>query len=417
MNEIRSFLGVVRIAFARAGTPKVAGDRRFMRPFMWMMFPGLVCLYVLTLYYQPEVRQPVVLVLFTFFMVMHAFLHFLVMRTGDEFRWMTSYVIAQGVIAFAAARLGHNASLAYGLFYGLIGETVGILWKTTRGLFSLLFNLLLSALAFILVEGIDRLWLWVVTSLPFVALILLYVFVFRRSIDDTERYKKLLAELETAHRQLAEYAARVEDLTIADERQRMARELHDTLSQGLAGIILQLEAATAHLGQKHPDKVGAILGQAITHARSTLDEARRAIGDLRAEEPHDLDLAVREEVDRFTAITGIPCELDMRSLDDLPEPVREHAARSVAEGLSNVARHASAKHAAVKIGVSDGFLMLEIMDDGKGFNPENAIGRPGHYGLLGMRERARLAGGSMEIKSAVDKGTTLHLSLPVKGLP
>ena len=84
-----------------------------------------------------------------------------------------------------------------------------------------------------------------------------------------QRPCELLAELETANRQLTEYAARVEDLTIAAERQRMARELHDTLSQGLAGLILQLEAADAHLAANRPERARGILEQSMEKARGT----------------------------------------------------------------------------------------------------------------------------------------------------
>jgi len=99
---------------------------------------------------------------------------------------------------------------------------------------------------------------------------------------------ELLAELESANRQLTEYAARVEDLTIAAERQRMARELHDTLSQGLAGLILQLEAADAHLAADRPERARGILEQSMEKARGTLKEARQVIDDLRQPAGHDL---------------------------------------------------------------------------------------------------------------------------------
>jgi len=85
----------------------------------------------------------------------------------------------------------------------------------------------------------------------------------------------------------------------------------------------------------------------------------------------------------------------------------------VAEGLTNIARHAHASRAAVRITFDDRKLELVIQDDGVGFDPQAAEGQPGHYGLLGMRERARLAGGKLEITSAPHQGATLRVGLPL----
>ena len=106
--------------------------------------------------------------------------------------------------------------------------------------------------------------------------------MYSRQADARVKAQELLAELEAANRRLTESADQIEDLTLANERQRMARELHDTLAQGLAGLILQLEAADSHLASGHPDRAQAIVQQAMTRARETLAESRRAIDGLRA---------------------------------------------------------------------------------------------------------------------------------------
>jgi len=140
-----------------------------------------------------------------------------------------------------------------------------------------------------------------------------------------------LLKLEAANRQLSEYAARVEDLTIAAERQRMARELHDTLSQGLAGLILQLEAVDAHLSHNHPEKAHAIISDAMLQARATLADARRAIDDLRQTTQDDFETSLRLEISRFTDATGIPCIFHADATPPLPDPVKETIIRAVAE--------------------------------------------------------------------------------------
>jgi NarL family two-component system sensor histidine kinase YdfH len=205
----------------------------------------------------------------------------------------------------------------------------------------------------------------------------------------------------------------VEDLTIANERQRMARELHDTLSQGLAGLILQLEAADAHLAGDRPERARGILQQSMEKARGTLAEARQAIDDLRQPAERDLAEAVSQEAERFTDATGIPCEPLIELAIEIPELVSETAIRAISESLTNVARHSRAKNVTLRLTGNDKGLEIEICDDGVGFDP--AAVEAGHYGLLGMRERVRLAGGSLEVRSEPGKGACILIRFPLEG--
>jgi NarL family two-component system sensor histidine kinase YdfH len=243
---------------------------------------------------------------------------------------------------------------------------------------------------------------------------ILYTTMYVRQSQARERAQQLLKELENANRQLTEYAAKVEDLTITAERQRMARELHDTLAQGLAGLVLQLEAIDSNLSRGNTAKAQAITQQAMDRARSTLADVRRAIDDLRSAEMPEIDLetAVCEEAGRFTAATGIPCELSIALPLSLPDDVRDNALRVVSEALTNIARHAQAQHTAVSLRPINQALDVEVRDDGVGFDPAQ-IGA-GHYGLIGLRERARLIGGTLNIESAPGQGTTLTVSLPLE---
>jgi NarL family two-component system sensor histidine kinase YdfH len=241
----------------------------------------------------------------------------------------------------------------------------------------------------------------------------MFVWMFDRQNRAREEAQRALRELDAAHHQLAEYAAQVEDLTLANERQRMARELHDTLAQGLAGLVLQLEAIDSHLSRGNPAKAQAITQQAMDRARSTLADVRRAIDDLRSADTPDVDLetAVREEAGRFMAATGIPCELTIALPHSLPDNVRDTALRVVSEALTNIARHAQARHTAVALRPIDHALDIAVRDDGAGFDPAQISA--GHYGLIGLRERARLIGGTLNIESAPGQGTTLRAQLPL----
>ncbi|MCB0232342.1 MAG: sensor histidine kinase, partial [Anaerolineae bacterium] len=249
---------------------------------------------------------------------------------------------------------------------------------------------------------------------PMTAFVVVYVVLYTRQAEAKAEAQRLLRELETAHRQLAEYAVQVEDLTLAAERQRMARELHDTLAQGLAGLILQLEAAKSQLEAGRTTRTGEIIDQALLRARETLGEARQAIGDLRSSDgvPADLGLAIRREVDRFSAATGIPCAVEVSLSATLPQRSTEHAVRIVSEALSNVALHAEADHVWVSAAQQDDLITITVRDDGVGFDRDPQKPGAGHYGLVGMRERARLAGGMLAVTSAPGRGTAVQLSLP-----
>lgn len=238
----------------------------------------------------------------------------------------------------------------------------------------------------------------------------LYVTLYMRQAEAREKAQALADELEASNRQLAEYAAQVEDLSIANERQRMARELHDTLSQGLAGLILQLEASDAHLGNNRPDKAKAIIGNAMEQARITLAEARRVIDDLRQPSLDDLDSALRREIERFTHATGLPIDYRSDQTPPLSAPVTETLIRALAESLTNIANHARARNVNVEIQVRDKTLTLTIQDDGTGFDP--AAIPSGHYGILGIKERVRLVHGTVEIQSRNGTGTSLKITIP-----
>lgn len=272
----------------------------------------------------------------------------------------------------------------------------------------------LAAASGLAVIGGKALPAWVETALPVAAFTIVYTYLYIRQAEARTHAQALLKELETAHRQLSAYALQVEELTRTAERQRMARELHDTLAQGLAGVVLQLEAVQSHLENGNTSRAQQIVQQAAERARLTLADARRAIDDLRTVQSDKLELetAVRAEVERFTNATGIPCELNISLPEGINENISGHAVRITGEGLNNIARHARASAVKLKMEHTDTHLIIELRDNGVGFDPAIAQNQPGHYGLLGMRERARLAGGSLKVESTPGAGATLTVLLP-----
>ena len=208
-----------------------------------------------------------------------------------------------------------------------------------------------------------------------------------------------------------------EQIAVLEERDRMARELHDTLAQGVSGLVLQLEAVKHHLEKSEIPESQMIVSEAATQARDALRNARAAIDDLRAEAlfAPDFVAVMAQRAQRFHAATGIVCNLEARLPDNLllPPTVSLHARRAVAEMLANVASHAKATTVGLRLDLADGCLLVEVVDDGVGFDTEAAVG-PGHYGIIGLKERARLIGGQFFIESAPENGTTVQLRLPLE---
>jgi NarL family two-component system sensor histidine kinase YdfH len=269
---------------------------------------------------------------------------------------------------------------------------------------------------------VDHLFFWgwsalvgfLLVTLPMTAFLMALVYLYLRQTHARQEAQQLLAALEKANQQLAAYAAHVEDLTLTTERQRMARELHDTLAQGLAGLLLQLEAVESHLGRGNVARAQSIISQAMQRARLTLADARRAIDDLRdGNFLPELNESLREEIARLGETTGLPCYAELHAPNNLPLALQETILRTAGEGLTNIARHAQARQVWLTLCQETQEITLRVRDDGIGFDPATATRGNGHYGLIGLRERAQLAGGALDIASAPGAGTTLTLRLPL----
>ena len=387
---------------------KIEQDYRIFFAFMTIILAGM---YFVSIKSNPALQQLWNGTLFTILMVAHITIHWLVVRIIQTPSRKALYIIGQGLLALVITHLSQNTGMVFSLYMALIGETIGFLGINRWSVLSTLYFLVLSLLNLAVFTNLNNAIYWLVTVIPITIFISMYVTLYVRQAEAREKAEALAAELEAANQQLTEYAARVEDLTITTERQRMARELHDTLSQGLAGLILQLEATDAHLNNNHIAKAQSIIGNAMEQARATLADARRAIDDLRQSSLDDLDSALRLEISRFTNATGIPILFHADQIPPLPAPVTETLVRAVAEALTNVANHAQAQNVAVDVRMKDKSLSVTIQDDGRGFDA-SAI-PSGHYGILGIKERVRLVNGSFEIQSNNGKGTTIRIDIPI----
>lgn len=391
--------------------PVIINTESETRVFYGIMTLVLLVMTVFVIATQPDLRQPERLIPFILIMTAHIILHWLLKYFYMIPQRALGYMLIQGTLMTALIFLTQHFGIVLGLSLALVGETIGVYGVSRRGVLAAAFYLALSLGFFVVVSGISQFGWWLVYIIPMIVFVVIYVEMYSRQASANKRASELLAELESANRELSEYAAQVEDLTITDERQRMARELHDTLSQGLAGLILQLEAADANLSSGRVEKARQIVQQTMVHARNTLANARRAIDDLRESNTLDFTEIIQREVSRFRSTAGIPCILEVNLPQDLPERLVDPLVRIMTEALANIIHHAGATQASIVINVQDQKINLEIQDNGVGFEPSDI--ETGHYGLIGMRERARLAGGELSIDSQPGHGTTIRSRIPI----
>jgi NarL family two-component system sensor histidine kinase YdfH len=382
-------------------------------PFYLFLFVMLVATYVAVLVTDESMRQAGRLALFSALMLVHTLLHLSSALLPHRQRWIPAYCLIQGGLVLAIGFLTQAGALILGLNMALIGEMVGVLWPNRRAAAAVaLFFMALLSLNVVVLWGGAALLQFLPGAAAVLIFVLLYVSLYVRQVQAREDAQALLQELEVAHGQLQAYASQVEELTISQERQRMARELHDTLAQGLAGLILQLEAAEAHLETGNQNRAQAVVGQAMQRARTTLGEARRAIQALRpaALEQGNLVDALGQEMDRFAATTGVDATFEADAGPPALDPdTALDILRIVQEALSNVARHAGASHVLVRLAREDGTLRLEVHDDGIGFEVAGQMDPSGTFGLRGMQERAQRIGGHLAVESSQGQGTRLRL--------
>jgi signal transduction histidine kinase len=233
-----------------------------------------------------------------------------------------------------------------------------------------------------------------------------------RIIEQSAERRQLIEQLRSTRDELA--AAERESGRLA-ERQRLARDLHDTLAQGFVSIVLQLQAAEGEL-PAGADAARAHLERARRTASDNLTEVRRLVWDLRPESlrASSLGEALGRLTDRLAEETGVAVTA---AVTGTPRPLSPDAEvtllRVTQEALANVRKHARAGRVALTLSYMDGEAALDVRDDGVGFVGVDGLGSNGGLGLRGMRERVEALGGRLAVESAPGAGTTVAVTLPV----
>ncbi len=255
------------------------------------------------------------------------------------------------------------------------------------------------------------------------------LFLHKLAITSAER-AKLIQELQAAHKELGRARERDIELAALRERERLARELHDSLGHGLVTLTVQLEAAHK-LMPLDPVRASSLINDMKTLTRSSMDQLRRSLAGLRT--PGLGDRALAEALEGLCGEIAQRCQLKIErqvpaELGALSPAVGETIWRVAQEALANVERHARATEVRLALGlespkVAPGALsapanqrmrqiVVRVTDDGIGI-PGGAESRSGHYGLRGLRERVEGLGGILEISRNHPKGTVLEARLPV----
>ena len=252
-------------------------------------------------------------------------------------------------------------------------------------------------------------------TLPILGVPLIRAFAFgtighivTRLISTQRKQQRKLLE---ANLKLNEHANALEQLTTSRERNRLARELHDTLAHTLSGLTVNLEAIKIMLGDDHP-QINARIDHALDNTRTGLTDTRRALRDLRAKQVEDLGLALALENLAEGASTRGNFDIQVTIPDqmpDLPIKVEQCFYRIAQESLENIVKHAEANIVFLTLSIADHVLRIRIEDDGKGFDTR-VDNTPDTLGIQGMFERAAECEGKIKIESTVGLGTIISLS-------
>jgi signal transduction histidine kinase len=256
---------------------------------------------------------------------------------------------------------------------------------------------------------------WRISNILLFSLTLIFALLLINALlaerQSREQLQVVYQELELTHTQLRQYALRIEDQATLQERNRIAREIHDGLGHTLAAQTIQINNALLYW-QSNNDKSLTFLKQAKQLGADALLEIRRSISVLRSNplQGQPLETAINKLVSDFQATTGIEVSCNLYLSLSLPLEINTTIYRILQESLTNISKHAEAKSVVVTLQQQTELIYLSIEDNGTGFDPtQNTTG----FGLQGMRERAAASGGKFYLDSQPGKGCQITVDLPL----
>jgi two-component system, NarL family, sensor histidine kinase YdfH len=368
---------------------------------------GLVYIGALVLQYL-EKYLPYQTILFTLVIVIHTVFYWFSNLLTIKRKW--PYFLIQGALVFISTFFIPEGSIVIliGLLPILIAQSITVFQHTLKIIIIFMIFYFCYCLVIWNNYGPQELPIFILILFLILTIVIFYSVLYNRQVNARLRMESYLQELELAHQ-------KVEELTLSNERQRMARDLHDTLAQGLAGIIMQLEAVQAHLQKGNTIRCEEIIQKSMNQARETLHSARIAIDNLRATSMDQVNFyhSVVEMINKFKESFNCKISYEVDRNIALTTLAVEHSLFIISECLVNVARHSQAEMVQIKVKTDNNFLSLEVKDDGIGFIAEKVGKNVGKYGLLGLQERVRLLSGTITINSRPGLGTKVSVMIPI----
>jgi len=323
------------------------------------------------------------------------------------------YFAIQSGMIFISSLFFYEIDFFALLYMPLAGQVIYLLprrsaytWIVTL----LILNFIGQSIQFGLPNGLSFIFLYT-AGLIFTAGFAIFALQAEESQVKTE---SLLAELQVGHQKLQEYAVQIEQLAIVQERNRLARDLHDSVTQALYGLTLQSEAAARQLHAGQTILAAAQIREVRDIAHQALREMRLMIFELRPPilDEEGLIPALQARLDAVENRSGLQATLKAENIGRLPLEIENGLYGIAREALNNILKHANAQRVELALSQVEGKIDLNICDDGVGFDSEKAGSQSG-LGLSGMHERAAQMGGTLTIESQPKNGAHLHIQVPL----
>ncbi|RKL65540.1 hypothetical protein CR203_20280 [Salipaludibacillus neizhouensis] len=346
--------------------------------------------------------------IFTILIVTHVILYRISYRF--KYKYASFYYFLQSSVIFISAFIMPHGSpiVLVGLIPILIAESIHYFESSFKVLLAVILLYIPYSVAIATNYGVHELPFFLPILFFIVAISAFYSIHHAKQMKAWSRMQYYISELEAANQ-------KIEELTIINERKRLARDLHDTLAQGLAGLIMKLEAIDVYVQQGNQDKSRQIIRDSMKQARNALRDARGAIDDLRSEAVSEINfvMEVENEIIRFENATSVDVTSSMQTIPPLTDVIRRHGIFIISESLTNIAKHAHASAVEVEISKDQKDLYIRITDNGAGFDTNSISEKHGHYGLIGMYERVRILNGTLNISSQKEIGTKVRIEIPL----
>lgn len=377
-----------------------------------MEFPvigGILLAYTATVFFQSAQNWNIKsIVSFSFLIILHAGMYLYREHLFKE--KIGFYLFLQGIIIFSLSIvIKENYQAAYlGLIPMIIAQSIQLCGNVKKTLLSVLYFYLIYCISIISTDGYAEL-LHSISLLVLISFsIVVYGYLYSNQVRAFEKTQRLLVEIETANE-------KIEELARESERQKLARDIHDTLLQGMAGVLLKMEALDIHLENGNVEKSQQIAQKIANQIRYSLKESREIINGLRLHDEikRDLGLAIDKEIEIFRQQTAIDINVNKIGHHYGAVVTEKNIAYIIREILMNINKHAKATKVNIIAVLEADRMIIRVEDNGVGFDYKHFHRIYGHYGIIGMQERAKVINGHLNIESEKQYGTCITLTVKI----